>query len=206
MQRGGLQSTTLALAAVWLLQIGCGGTKPSRFYVLTALPAVPLSAASAFDAVVGIDPPEFPDYLKRPNIVTFTGGNELELAEYDRWAEPLEDNFGRVLRDNVAALLSNRVLVVYPWAGRGKVAYRVATDVLRFEQLAEDTVSLEAHWRVVATEDGRTVAEDTSRLSAASALEEKKKDRDYERVVSTMSDLLAELSREIAAAIEADLE
>ena len=50
---------------------------------------------------IGIGPIRFPAYLDREQIVTRTAQNRLDISENDRWAEPLEENFTRVLSQNL---------------------------------------------------------------------------------------------------------
>jgi uncharacterized lipoprotein YmbA len=93
-------------------------TPPARFYVLSALPggeaASPVAAAER-GLAIGIGPVTFPKYLDRPQIVTSTSPYALNMAEFDRWAEPLESNFVRVLAENLALLIPMARFVVAPW-------------------------------------------------------------------------------------------
>ena len=74
-----------------------------------------------------------PGYLDRQEIVTRVAQNQINLAENDRWAEPLEENFSRVLSQNVAAILRADQGNAYPWAIDKKPVYLVEVEVLRFE-------------------------------------------------------------------------
>ena len=96
----------LALVTLGGLLLGleaCTST-PSRFYVLSSLSASETIAATAATQgpVIGVGPITLPKYLDRPQIVTRAGSNQLALAEFDRWAEPLQDNVARVLAENLA--------------------------------------------------------------------------------------------------------
>jgi uncharacterized protein len=87
---------------------GCASTQAARFYVLSALPgggtASP-GAAAERGLAIGVGPVTLPKYLDRPQIVTFTSPYALNVAEFDRWAEPLESTFVRVLAENLALLI-----------------------------------------------------------------------------------------------------
>ena len=61
--------------------------------------------AAAQGPVIGVGPITVPKYLDRPQIVTRSGRNQLALGEFDRWAEPLQDNVLRVLAENLAFLI-----------------------------------------------------------------------------------------------------
>jgi len=91
----------LALLLMAVLQ-ACAGSKPARFYLLTA--EVRGAAAQGVELdqprqLIAVGPVELPRYLDRPQIVTRKGPNQLELAEFDLWAESLADNFAGVLID-----------------------------------------------------------------------------------------------------------
>src|SRR3954471_156925 len=77
---------------------------PSRFFALTSLPRTgprtneDSSLANA--PFLGIGPIKIPGYLDREQLVTRISQNRFAIAENDRWAEPLEENFARVLSEN----------------------------------------------------------------------------------------------------------
>ncbi len=87
-------------------------TDPTKFYVLTT-PKPTLRAAPAGRFVryrIDLRSIETPDYLHSKLMVVRTGANEIHFAEFDRWAEPLDEGIGRVLKaalstaDNVGSV------------------------------------------------------------------------------------------------------
>ncbi|MEM7307265.1 MAG: PqiC family protein [Planctomycetota bacterium] len=188
---------------------GCLGTSPTaRFYHLTPLeeagadapePDAPEPAASEASAAaasaVHVAAVDLPEYLRVPQIVTRIGGNELALAEYQRWGEPLEANLGDVLARNLTQLLPDRPVTTPRW-GPGGAQQVVRVAVTRFEAEA-GTVTLEALWSVAAP---RTPAEASTR-SVYQQPVERSEDR-YRAVVRAMSAAVADLARDVAAAIE----
>ncbi|MHC4712865.1 MAG: PqiC family protein [Planctomycetota bacterium] len=183
------------LALLALLLAGCGSTAPSRFYVLEPMVEngdAP-SAQLATESSVGIGPVTLPEYLDRPQMVTRAGGNRLELAEFDRWAEPLTTDFTRVLADNISTLLSTERIVLFPWPASVNVDYKVRVDVKRFEADAAGTVTLDARWTVSAGKGTETIHR--------SRLKQPVGEDGYGAVAAAQSKALAELSLEIARAI-----
>ena len=83
-----LMAARAALLSGILALTGCAGSESVRYYVLSATPAGPVGAAVR-DIPVGVGPVELPEYLDRPQIVTRTSQNELNVADFDRWAESL---------------------------------------------------------------------------------------------------------------------
>ena len=135
--------------ALWLA--GCASTPPSSFYRLTPLPE-----AAARDApltgtgiTVGVGPVTFPDYLDRPQIVSGRGGNQLELDELHRWGGSLQDDFLRVLGENLGHLLGTGQVLVYPAEVRFPVQFRVIAAVLEFGGTARGEALLKIRWAVV---------------------------------------------------------
>jgi len=193
----------LLLAGVALASASaCGSSPPSRFYLLTPLPddtgdAAGAGSGDADDALtIRLDPVELPRYLNVPEIVTRVGGNELELAEYDRWGESLQDNFGRVLSQNVSVLIGSARVARYVWELPGPADYHVGVAVLRFD--SEDGAAvLDARWSLARGQPKRTVLARSSRHVRPVVGD------GYRATAVAMSATVADLSREIVAAIRA---
>jgi uncharacterized lipoprotein YmbA len=172
---------------------------PSRFFALASLPRTgqrAQDAAGTHALALGIGPIKFPGYLDRQQIVTRISQNRFAVAENDRWAEPLEENFSRVLSQNLAILLHTDRMVTYPWERSQQPTYQVQVEVLRFEPNAEQIVELWARWNIM---DGakKTISVRESYLTHPA------RDKSTEASVAAMSELVSDLSKEIAAAIRA---
>ena len=125
---------------------------PSRFFALTSLPRTGQTAQDAAGTnplALGIGPIKFPGYLDRQQFVTRISQNRFAVAENDRWAEPLEENFSRVLSQNLSILLQTDRIVAYPWERSQQPTYQVQVEVLRFEPNAEQIVELWARWSIL---------------------------------------------------------
>ncbi len=200
MRRVGSGSIILFAWACLLLLTGCAASQPSKFYLLTPLPnsagtgAIPDGKSRH---TVGVGLVELAPYLDRPQIVTRTKKNELLLDEFHRWAEPLKDNFARVLTDNLSILLSGDQMAVYPWTPSVPTDFHVTVEVARFDTGPEGTTSLAARWRILAA------GKETVLASKRASFSEPVNPLDYGAIVSAMSHALADLSREIALAIGA---
>jgi len=172
---------------------------PSRFFALTSLPRTGQTAQDAAGTnalVLGIGPIKFPGYLDRQQLVTRVSQNRFAVAENDRWAESLEENFSRVLSQNLAILLHTDRMVTYPWERSQQPTYQVQVEVLRFEPNAEQLVELSARW-IIMDAAKKTVSIRESYLTHSA------RDKSTEASVAGMSELVSDLSKEIAAAIRA---
>lgn len=155
-----LQFKWLLLATCVGIGAGCSPLAPqpdySKFYVLTPIAdssSAPAVAGSSHPLVIGLGPIDFPDYLRRPQVVTRTSTNELHLSPVDRWGEPLDENFRRVLSDNLGQLLGTEDIVQYPWSHKAGVNYQVLVTVQRFETNSDGQSQLRAQWII---RDGAT--------------------------------------------------
>jgi hypothetical protein len=143
---------------------------------------------------LGVGPVDIPDYLDRPQIVTQLSSNQLQLGDFDQWAEPLGKTVMRTLAENLASLLCVEEIVTYPRESAG-VDYQVVVTVSRFHGLSDGTVALSAQWQVKEGADGKVVAR--KRATIHKAIE----GQGYSALVAAHSNALADLSREIAEAV-----
>jgi uncharacterized lipoprotein YmbA len=145
--------------ATCLEMLGCSPLAPrqdyTRFFVLTALSDHPNPPPSAPDSkiAIGIGPIDFPDYLKRLEVVTRATPNRLEVSPVDRWGESLDKNFQRVLSQNLAQLLQTDRIEKYPWSRRTPIDYQIVIFVERFETSVDGQAQLNARWII---KDGAT--------------------------------------------------
>jgi len=100
----------------------------------------------------------------------------------------------QILAQNLSILLQSDRMVAYPWEGNQRPTYQVQVEVLRFEPNAEQLVELWARWSILANAR-KTISVKDSYLSQRAI------DRSAEASVAAMSDVLANFSQEIAAAI-----
>jgi uncharacterized protein len=170
---------------------------PSKFFALTSLPRTGQTAQDAAGTnalVLGIGPIKFPGYLDRQQLVTRISQNRFAVAENDRWAEPLEENFSRVLSQNLSILLQTDRIVAYPWERSQQPTYQVQLEVLRFEPNAEQIVELWARWSITDSAK-KTVSVKESYLTRPA------KDKSTEASVAALSEVVGSLSQEIAGSI-----
>ena len=143
------------------LLVGCAQTQPTRFYTLSS-EAEPLIAAS--DLAITVGPVGLPSYLDRPQLVVRTTPNQVTLAEFDAWIEPLETMLPRILAADLATLLGTDRVVVLPQREPGRPDYRVEADFQRFDVEQAGQAVLEASWWVT-TDEGTLVARDQALIS-----------------------------------------
>ena len=186
---------TLALA-------GClGGQSPStNFYMLS-----PLSASTAGESTVsaearihvGLETVVIAEYLNRNEIVLNLDNTIYQLAEFNQWAEPLDENLTRVLEENLTNLLQDDSIRVF-LASESSIPldYRLEVDVLRLDGNLGNQVALAAQWALLETE------EDALILMRRSKYQELAADETVKELVLAKSRMIENLSRDMAAAIK----
>jgi uncharacterized lipoprotein YmbA len=140
----------LMLVAIGLALVGCSPLAPrpdyTKFFVLTPITYSSNPAPAKSNLALGVGPIDFPGYLQRTQVVTRTEPNQIELSPIDRWGEPLDKNFKRVLSENLAQLLNTYRIEEYPWNHETKVDYQIAIQVLNFETTSQGQSLLRARW------------------------------------------------------------
>ncbi len=193
------QRTVVALVLCLMITAGCASTKPSRFYTLSSLASSETrtkAGASSPSIAIGVGPITLPELLDRPQIVTRTSRNELRLAEFDRWAGSLKDDFSRILAENLSILLSTDRVSLYPWRRSMPIDYQVVVDVTRFDGELGGNAWLEARWTVFGGRDKQVLSMHTSRISEPTG------EQGYAALVGAQSRALGRLCREVAKAIQ----
>ena len=184
---------SLALAAA--LATGCASVPPTRFYVVTPLEEKAAVAAPGPGVVVaGV---RLPQYLERPQLVTRSGDNQLQVEEFHQWGGNLAKDLTRVLAENLSQLLRSDGVVAAPHTLRARPDYRVEVELLRFERAADARVHLTAKWWLLRGADGTPLAGPTTTLAS----EPLPPSPTFDPTVAAMSRAYGELSRAIAQAI-----
>jgi len=194
------------LAAALILGVGCVSLKrtpEARFFVLRSVAEPPPAAApDARRGFVAVMPVRLPGHLDRPQIVTWTAPGELRIDEFLRWGEPLDTGFTRTLAENLATLLPEHVVARSPWRSGAVPRCRVATELRVFGLQANGEVRLEGRWALFPARGEEPLARGNAALGRG-PLARGPAGVDPAAEVEAMSELVAELSREIAAAVRA---
>jgi len=196
-QRTPFTLRVLAFSVVVLDGCSFGRATPTRFYSLTTISqgdAAP-QTTPARNVSIGVGPIELPQYTNRPQIVTGNSTNELHQAAFAQWAEPLSDNFTRILTENLSVLLATDRVSTFSWKGPMLIEYQVIVEVTRFLGEPGGQASLVALWSIV----GKTGKEVL--VSKKSSFSEPTKSQEYEDLAVAMSRNVAALSRDIATEI-----
>jgi uncharacterized lipoprotein YmbA len=187
---------TAVVILVALVALGaCASSSPPRSYLLSAT-TPPASFGHAAGPVVGVGPVAIPDYLDRAPLVLLTGDDEVALSAEHQWAEPLRAGVSRVLAENLSMMIPTDAVPVFPWRTPWTLQYRVTVEILRFEGPLGGPAVLSARWRLL-DGNGRELALRAVHRSETTA------GSSHAALVAAQSRLLAGVSRDIAAEIQA---
>jgi uncharacterized protein len=144
---------------------------------------------------LGLGPIKFPKYLDRLEVVTRINNNRVAVSGADRWAEPLDSSFEKVLVQDLSAQLPRSQITTYPWYGDRLPDVQVLVDVRRFDASTEGLAQLEASWSII------DLKNQTASYSTTSAVSQSAGRANEADAVAALSRAIADFSNQIAARV-----
>ena len=191
---------TIALSACLAAFLsGCigGVTPPSRYYLLAPDPGLAEveKARVRDDLSIAVGPVAVPSHIDRLQIVTRKDRHRLELAEFDLWAEPLNENLARILVENLSVLLGTDNVFNFAEKRGARVDLEIAIDFETIDAVPSRHAELVARWTVFRSKGRENLFTRRSRLRSPLA------DDGFGTLAAAMSRNASELSLEIAVVI-----
>lgn len=175
------------------LMTACGSSEMERFYTLSEMTEA--TKIATVPGVVTVGPITLPPYLERTPVVVRSSPYRIDVAEFDRWAEPLDQATLRALTENLSAMLGSEKVYSNPRRRRDPQDLVVTVKFSRFEATG-DGVLLAARWTVYRGEGRTPLAEGKARVEKPGSSEDSP-----ERQARLMSEALGDLSETIAKAL-----
>jgi uncharacterized protein len=172
----------------------CASTPKENYYTLAAVAPPAAAATPQRDLGVTVVTTGLVEAVDRPQLVVRLSDTRVQILEQQRWAEPLKAAIARVVAANLARELGSARVTSQSQAPMGETAFRVALDVQRFDSMPGQGVAVDIVWTV------RRSSGDAARSGRASVTE-RSAGPGYEGLVAAHSRALANVSRDIAAAI-----
>lgn len=193
----GKQAVMLLLCFTLSGVYGCGQrSQPATFYLLS-----PLSETEAVygdnaaqPVKISVGPVRMSPYLKRKQLVIRSGENKLIIREFNRWGEPLRENFQRVLVENLYLLLSTPHIYEFDHLLGKDIDFQVIIDIKRFDVSDSGQAVLSAFWSITDSEGRRLLRDKTVIHLEIRCLESR-------TIVKTLNKILTDFSIEIAETI-----
>jgi uncharacterized lipoprotein YmbA len=192
------------VAVTGMLLAGCSFkrvTDSPRHFVLEPIGKDEPAPAATRNLAVGIAFVTMPPELLRDSMAVQNGTNEFQYLENALWAERLDHSFERTLAANLSQLLSSDNIYTGNWS-RDQVMLRVSIQVEKFEVDTHGNGTLLARWRIKARDKEQPLKTGIARATRTGASPHGKP----EVIVTTLSDLTADFSRDLAPAIRESYE
>ena len=197
-QGSAVRRHAIAVFIALIALAGCAGTpSPRTNYYLLSVEAPPSHSEPATGAAaatrVSVTRVGIPGIVDRPQIVSRTATNSVEIFDFHRWAEPLPESIPRVVAGNLARQLGPGYAVSASILPGLPPDVRVAVDVQKFEAAMGTGVTVEALWSVRPGAGEARVGR--------SLIEEPAPEAGHAGVAAAYSRALAAVARDIAAAV-----
>lgn len=190
-----------SLVAITFVLSACGTSPKAKFYILNPIDRNVATSPGVHKVAVKVGPVSIPDTLDQSRIVTRSGSNKLVLNEFNRWGGDIQDDFQRILGENIAILLPTDQVILYHDLTLMPVDFQVVVNVREFDGELGGMVTLNADWSVV-----HHPGKEKTVTARKSILKESTDGADYEAYVAAQSRLLAKLSTEIADEVRGQLD
>jgi uncharacterized lipoprotein YmbA len=185
------------------LVAACASSPAPRYFRLTAAaepgPGTDTGTGTSVREVI-IGPFQLAEYLDRPQIVSRDGENGMTVADFERWAEPLDANFQSVVTANVARLLGSDRVLEYPAQTILKPERRVTGRISRLDVDTQGRAVLELQWGVL--DASGVAAAPGGRPGRRSRYEAQAVGAGYAAQVAAMNATVTAFSADVAAALQ----
>jgi uncharacterized lipoprotein YmbA len=179
---------------------GCSFLKPapdtSRHFVLAPLPPTDTANVTSGASGVGVIHVKIPAYLFNSSLAIRKGGNEIVYPPGTLWAERLNTGIPRVLAADLSSLLPSEHIRVAGGSSED-LAREIGVTIEQFDVSFSGQAVLVAKWRIFSPGGEKILHSGDSRLSRSGPAP----DTDPSGAVGTLSDLIADLSRQLAQAL-----
>jgi uncharacterized lipoprotein YmbA len=191
-----MMARQLIAALLGIVLTGCANAPSVQFYVLEPISqTAPSTVASVRQHTIGIGPVSVPALLERKQIITRHSGNAVQIAEFQQWASPLQDNLLQALTRNISTLQPNNIVRAYPWSVYGTVDLQIVIDIIRFDTTPGESANMEANW-TIKNENTHDILK-----NGHSLINHSLSDSSYPGTVRALSKILGEFSQELSLAL-----
>jgi uncharacterized lipoprotein YmbA len=178
---------------------------PTKFYVLTVqdTASANVTAGDVKRWKVGLRPVEVPAYLRTKFMVVRVGTNEIHFADFDRWAEPLDQGIGRMMKETLG-FARNVESVALNTHGDESLDYEVAIQILACEGIRVEkgrgSIRFAVTWEVRTVGTNSTATKRGGFTAGATDWDGK----DYGQLATRLGAAIADASKMLAADLAMD--
>ncbi len=184
---------------LWVLLMTLGGCMSVQTFNYYRLNVEAPSAHKSVNGSVGVAPVKIPGWLESRDLSWSDGAYRVHRASNDRWGYDLDEHLSGTLGLNLRRQMNNKPVSVGPWLSNKRPDFRIE---LQIENLIMqgNQVSMMTSWRVKDLSDAIILSHDGVEYSVAVG---SVKGVEGARVVEGLSQLLAQLSQDIAKQLPA---
>ncbi len=176
-----------------LLLSACASSPSVQYYVLEPIaPSSQTTVGFNSQRSIGIGPISLPALLESKKIVTRLSESIVQVAQFQQWATPLQDNLLHTIARNVSSLQPNTLVRAYPWHVHGTVDLQIIIDIIRFDTSPGKSANLEANW-TIKNEETNTVLK-----NGRTVIEKPLVDKSYPGTVHALSKILGDFSKALS--------
>ncbi|HIQ06924.1 MAG TPA: membrane integrity-associated transporter subunit PqiC [Thiotrichaceae bacterium] len=183
---------TLSILICSCSSLGGGGESgKTRFYSISPIIQ---SGHKTSQLHLGVGPVRIPMLLRRPQIISRIGHNELKISEKHHWAGSLREDITQALLDDIASLTGTPNIEKFPWRRSFKPNYQIRIQLEQLDGQLGGTVTLKARWWL------RKENQKKDFLSQHTILQVTTKGNDYTHYVAAQSEAIFQLAKRITQA------
>jgi len=195
------KTAILVLTATLLVGCSVGApSTPTQFYALQGAETnflASMKIPTSPSLQVGIGPIDIPGYADRAQIVSVANNSKMKIADFEHWAEPIQNNIGRVLVSNIAGLISNKQVYPYPASFQPDPdSLQVSMEIMDMIQSETGMVRLSVSWNIKTMLNNKLIVRENSSYSKQAVY------GDYTSYASGLSELFALLAVDVVYSIE----
>lgn len=166
----------------------------THYYTLHHTTA-PSALVGSYPYSLGVGPVFLPESHNQPGVVSYTAGQEVNVAQYHIWAGYLNQTVTRVLADDLSILLGADTVWPFPWDNRMRPARQVRINIEEMAGQRGKSVVLQAKYSVTADNGERSVAAERTRIEVPCIADT------FEAYVAALNQALNQLSAHIAKSL-----
>ncbi len=168
-----------------------GTSKNSKFY--TQVPTSTNTISADYNAFVGVNRIQMPKYIDRPQIVTQQKDSvQINISEYNRWVELPSVLATRALTENLSVMLPAAQVKTTPSHGKD-FEWVVSVEIVKLDAVLGEKVEMAA-WYTIKNNSKQVLTQQKFTTNVVIG-------KTYDDLANGCSELLSELSKEIAKAL-----
>ncbi len=188
----------LLIAGLVIFLSACGTSPKTNFYTLITSHQSDAHVEHSAEGVrIGVWRAKIPALLDRTEIVTRSGKHTVELADFHKWADRLDNNISRLVANELSDRLQTDNVVISPWSSYAKNDYQVKLNIDRFDGELGGEIVFRGSWSLLSGEGNKELAREVFTYKAqADGIT-------YSDMISALGKLTVQLAENIANNITA---